>query len=321
LRYIQLGDRRASALGLGLWQFGSSQWGWNEESGDAEAGRIVERALDLGINFFDTAELYANGRSESILGRALGERRDEAIIATKVSPHHLHFQGVMAAADRSLARLGVGKIDLYQVHWPNRFIPIQRTMLAMKDLLSEGKVGMVGVSNFSLARWRAAESALGTQVVSNQVRFNLIAQEPREELSSFAALGNRVIIAYSPLAQGVIGGKYDIAHPPGDFRARDPLFSQSSFERVSRLLGALKAIGRAHEATPAQIALAWLLRQPNVIAIPGVRSVEQVEMNAAAADIALTDEEGESVRALGLGARGRPRILDLRRLAGRVLGA
>ena len=321
MKYVDLGDRRASVIGLGLWQFGSREWGWGESLTEPEAVCIVGRALDLGINLFDTAELYGGGRSEAILGRTLTGRRDEAIIATKVSPHHLTRRAVREAAQRSLGRLGVDSIDLYQVHWPNRFIPISSTMLGMKDLLEAGQVKAVGVSNFSLGRWRRAEASLGAPVISNQVQFHLLDQRPLAELAPYVERRRGwVILAYSPLAQGVLGGRYDAASTPDDFRSSNPAFSKASFERVSPLLDALREIGRRHGATPAQIALAWLIHQPNVIVIPGARSVEQVEQNAAAADLELSTEEVVRLGALGRGLGREGRRFGLRRLAGWLLG-
>ena len=154
MKYVQLGNRSASAIGLGTWQFGSKGWGYGRDFGLEEASRIIHRASELGINFFDTAEMYGGGQSEEILGEALGARREEAIIATKVSPHHLTRRGVRHAAQRSLQRLGTDRIDLYQVHWPNPVIPLSWTMQGMRNLLDAGVIEQVGVSNFGLRPWQ-----------------------------------------------------------------------------------------------------------------------------------------------------------------------
>ena len=140
MKYVELGGREASVIGLGLSQFGSPLWGWGSDGfGEDEAHRIVGRALDLGINVFDTAEHYSGGRSEEVLGSALAERRAEAIVATKISGNHLTYRGVLAAAERSLARLGTETIELYQIHWPNRFLPIGWSMRAMRELQGRGQ--------------------------------------------------------------------------------------------------------------------------------------------------------------------------------------
>jgi aryl-alcohol dehydrogenase-like predicted oxidoreductase len=320
MKYTALGDRQASVIGLGLWQFGSPQWGWGDAFGEPEAHAIVQRALDLGINLFDTAELYGNGRSEEIFGRALAGRRSEAIIATKVTPHHITERGVIAAAERSLERLGTDAIDLYQVHWPNRFVPITSTMRGMRALLQSDKIRAVGVSNFGLRRWRRAESALGAPVIANQVQFHLLDQGPVDDLLPYARQKGRAVLAYSPLAQGVLAGRYNATTAPTDFRASSSDFSPAAFERVSPLLDALREIAAHHGATPAQVALAWLVSQPNVIAIPGARSVEQVEQNAAAADLDLSAADLARLGELGRGLAPAGRPL-LRRAAAWLLGA
>lgn len=321
LKYVTLGDQRASAIGLGLWQFGSQEWGWGRNFDEPAATEIVQRALDLGINFFDTAEIYGNGRSERIFAKALAERRDEAIIATKVTPTHATRRGVVRAAERSLARLGTDVIDLYQVHWPNRFVPVRWTMAGMRDLFDAGKVRQVGVSNFPLSLWQTAERALARPVIANQVLFHLLERSPLDDLLPYAKENGRVIIAYSPLAQGALGGRYGRDEVPSDFRASQPLFSNASLDKVAPLREELTSVARAHGATPAQIALAWLLHLPNVIAIPGSRDVAHVEENAAAADIDLTEEEWQRLTSRAQSIPPRPGRRRLARLAGWALGA
>lgn len=303
MRYLTLGDRRASVIGLGLWQFGTPGWGWGTDFGPDQARAIVRRALDLGINVFDTAEIYAGGASEAILGNALGERRAEAIIASKVFPTHALPGQVRRAAARSLVRLGVEAIDLYQIHWPNPVVPVGWTMAGMRDLQRAGLVRAVGVSNFSLSRWRRAESALGGPVVSDQVPYHLLARSPERELIPYATANARVVIAYSPLAQGMLSGRYRVGgagtgHPMGDtqhlprgVRLASPFFAPVNVRRAEPVLAALRDVARAHGVTPAQVALAWVVRHACVIAIPGAKSIAQVEANAAAADLTLTASE------------------------------
>lgn len=321
MKYVSLGDRQASVIGLGTWQFGTPGWGWGRDLDEAEAERIVQRALELGINVFDTAEVYGEGRSEEVLGRALRGHRHEAIIATKVWPMHLTRAGVRQAAERSLRRLGIEAIDLYQVHWPNPFVPLGWTMSGMRDLLERGLVRQVGVSNFSLGRWRRAETLLGTPVISNQVLFHLLALAPLRELVPYAQQHGRVIIAYSPLAQGLLTGKYTAQNAPRGVRAANPLFLRQNLERVRPLLAALRETAEAHGATIGQIALAWLVHIPQVIAIPGAKSVEQVEANAAAADIELSPAEWERLYAVARGVRPTGWARSLPGLIARLIGA
>src|ERR1700722_13725176 len=151
MRYLDVGTTpRISKIGLGTWQFGSREWGYGEDYAGREAGAIVRRALDLGVNLFDTAEMYAYGKSERILGEALAGRRQEAFVATKVLPI-LPLAGVVAwRGHGSLRRLGIDAIDLYQLHWPNPLVPLRQQMAGMKRLRDEGIVRHVGVSNYRL---------------------------------------------------------------------------------------------------------------------------------------------------------------------------
>jgi aryl-alcohol dehydrogenase-like predicted oxidoreductase len=198
---------------------------------------------------------------------------------------------VVQRGQASLKRLGIDTIDLYQVHWPNPVVPISTTMAGMRDLTAQGEVRHVGVSNFSAAQWRAAETALGAPVLSNQVQYSLAARGPEKEVLPHAQAHDRVVIAYSPLAQGFLGAKYTADNPPGGVRAGNPLFLKENLERGRPLLDALRDIAAAHGATPAQVALAWVIRRPNVVAIPGASSITQLEANVAAATLDLTDED------------------------------
>ena len=321
MRQVNLGGKSTSVVGLGLWQFGSPEWGWGPDLGEAAAIEIVNRALDLGINLMDTAELYGDGKSEEILAKALGSRREEAIIATKVSPTHVTRSRVKQAADRSLSRLKIDTIDLYQVHWPNRFIRQKSTMTGMRELLESGKISEVGVSNYPLKLWQKSEDALGRPVIANQVEFHLLDRSPLQDLVPHAQRTGSVIIAYSPLAQGALGGRYDSGNLPADFRSSNPMFSKSGFETIAPLVDELRAVGEAHNATPAQIALAWLLHIPQVVVIPGARSVEQVEANASAADIELSDAEWTRLKETAEVVTPAASRRKLTRIAAWLLGA
>jgi aryl-alcohol dehydrogenase-like predicted oxidoreductase len=291
VRYLDVGGVHLSRIGLGTWQFGALEWGYGSGYAEREAVDIVHRALDLGINLIDTAESYAFGRSESIIGRAIAGRRQDAFVASKVLPVMPLAPVVVQRGRASARRLGVDTIDLYQVHWPNPVVPIGTTMDGMRRLQQEGFVANVGVSNFSLSRWQAAEKALGGPVLSNQVQYSLAARSPDRKLVPWAAANDRIIIAYSPLAQGFLSGRYDATNAPGGIRALNPNFLPENLARGAALLSALREVAKAHDVKPAQVALAWLVRRPNVVAIPGASSVAQLEANAAAADLDLTDEE------------------------------
>ena len=300
MKFVEVGGTRVSAIGLGTWQFGSTEWGYGKEYASGEAGVIVKRALDLGVNLIDTAEIYGIGRSERIVGAAIRGRRDEVFLATKLFPIGLPFQ-VQGRARSSARRLGVDRLDLYQLHWPSPLFPPGLTMPRMSRLLDSRLAGHVGVSNHSLAQWWAAERALGGPVLSNQVRFSLIARAPEYELLSWAQREGRLIIAYSPLGQGLLSGKYQKS-PPRNFRRARSAFSDESRRRLQPLVDALGEIGARHGATNSQVALAWLIRKPNVVAIPGASNVRQLEENVAAADIELTDDDDARLAALALSA-------------------
>src|SRR5664279_425168 len=214
MRFVDVNGIHLSAVGLGTWQFGSKDWGYGSDYAEGEAGRILQRALDLGVNVIDTAEIYGRGNSEQIVGQALGERRKEAFIATKVFPIAPTAGWVERHGRKSAQRIGIDVIDLYQVHWPNPIVPIAQQMEGMRRLQRSGTITEVGVSNFSLAQWRAAETALGSPVLSNQVQYSLVARKPDAELVPYAQANDRLVIAYSPLAMGMLAGRYDADHPP-----------------------------------------------------------------------------------------------------------
>lgn len=291
MKYVEVGGERLSAVGLGTWQFGAGEWGYGNEYATTTAPRIVARALDLGMNLIDTAEVYAFGRSERIVGSAIAGRRDEVFIATKLFPAVPVDPVVQRRVRGSLRRLGVDAIDLYQVHWRNPLVPLQTTMTALSRVQREGLVRHVGVSNFSLADWQAAETELGGPVFSNQVKYSLVDRKPERGLLGWAQANDRLVIAYSPLSQGLLSGRYGADHLPRGMRSATAAFLPENIRRVEPVLKVLGEVADAHSVTSAQVALAWLLARPNVVVIPGASSVEQLEANAAAADISLTDSE------------------------------
>jgi len=298
MRYLGIDvGKKISRIGLGTWQFGSREWGYGDAYAGGEAHAVVRRALELGVTLFDTAELYGFGRSERILGQALGEDRETVFLATKIFPIVPVAPVVEQRAVASANRLGVQRLDLYQVHQPNPLVRDGTIMRGMLALQRVGLVGEVGVSNYSLQRWQAAEAALGGRVLSNQVRYNLADRSPERDLLPFAQAHGRVVIAYSPLAQGLLSGRYSRDNRPGNrVRAANPLFLPENLERAGELIAALRGVADAHAATPAQIALAWVLHHPAVVAIPGASSVAQLESNAAAAEIDLTDGEYQALQ-------------------------
>jgi aryl-alcohol dehydrogenase-like predicted oxidoreductase len=296
MKYLDVdGVGKVSRIGLGTWQFGSREWGYGDSYASGAAQDIVHRARALGVTFFDTAEAYGLGKSERILGEALGDERDQVAVASKIFPI-APFPAVVKQRERASARrLQLERIPLYQIHQPNPVIPDSVIMPGMRDLLDSGAIGAAGVSNYSLSRWKQADAALRRPVISNQVPFSLAHPGALDHLVPFAEQENRVVIAYSPLAQGLLGGKYGVDNRPGGVRAANKLFGTENLRRIQPLLQTLRDVAKEVDAKPAQVALAWLISLPNVVAIPGASSVEQLEFNVAAADIELSADSREAL--------------------------
>jgi aryl-alcohol dehydrogenase-like predicted oxidoreductase len=296
MKYLDVdGMGKVSRIGLGTWQFGSREWGYGDGYASGAARDIVKRALASGVTLFDTAEVYGLGNSERILGEALGDQRAEVAVASKIMPI-APFPAVVKQRERASARrLQLDRIPLYQIHQPNPVFPDSVIMPGMRSLLDSGEIGAAGVSNYSLARWQQADAALGRPVISNQVDFSLARHGALDDLVPFAERENRIVIAYSPLAQGLLGGKYGLNNRPGGVRAVNSLFGTENLRRIEPLLQTLRDVATEVDAKPAQVALAWLISLPGVVAIPGASSVEQLEFNVAAADIQLSAESRDAL--------------------------
>jgi aryl-alcohol dehydrogenase-like predicted oxidoreductase len=298
MKYLDVdGMGKVSRIGLGTWQFGSREWGYGDGYASGAARDIVKRALASGVTLFDTAEVYGLGNSERILGEALGDQRAEVAVASKIMPI-APFPAVVKQRERASARrLQLDRIPLYQIHQPNPVFPDSVIMPGMRSLLESGDIGAAGVSNYSLARWRRADAALGRPVISNQVDFSLARHGALDDLVPFAERENRIVIAYSPLAQGLLGGKYGLNNRPGGVRAVNSLFGTENLRRIEPLLQTLRDVAAEVDAKPAQVALAWLISLPGVVAIPGASSVEQLEFNVAAAEIELSADSRDGLTA------------------------
>lgn len=298
MKYVDVeGVGQVSRIGLGTWQFGSREWGYGDSYASGAARDIVQRSRALGVTLFDTAEVYGLGKSERILGEALGAERAEVAVASKIFPVAPFPAVIKQRARASARRLQLDRIPLYQIHQSNPLVPDSVIMPGMRDLLDDGKIGAAGVSNYSLSRWQQADDALGRPVISNQVQFSLAQPRVLEHMVPWAQRENRIIIAYSPLAQGLLGGKYGVDNRPGGVRAANPLFGTENLRRIEPLLQTLRDVAAEVDAKPAQVALAWLISLPGVVAIPGASSVEQLEFNVAAADIELSTESRNALTA------------------------
>jgi aryl-alcohol dehydrogenase-like predicted oxidoreductase len=305
LRYRQLGDSdlRVSEICLGTWTtFGGSL---DEDAAIA----LVDAAFEQGINFFDTANVYSEGRSEEVLGRALARRpRDSFVVATKVygempnGDRGLSREQVLKQIDESLRRLQLDHVDLYQCHAWDDDVPVEETLGALTEVVDAGKARFVGVSNWSGEQIRGAVElarARGfTKIVSSQPEYSLLHREPEQDVIPASREVGVSQIVYSPLAQGVLTGKYrpgEAAREGTRAAARAQwmeLFADEVLERVDRLRPIAEGLG----ITMAQLALAWILREPNVAsAIVGASRPEQLQDNAAASGVELDDQ---TVRAI-----------------------
>jgi aryl-alcohol dehydrogenase-like predicted oxidoreductase len=293
MRYIEIEGMRLSRIGLGTWQFGSREWGYGDGYATDVAPALIRRSAELGITMLDTAEMYGPGRSERIIGETLPslseEQRAGLIVATKFTPIAPAEPIVGWQVAGSRRRLDMDVLDLLYVHWKNPFVSARRVMQAMRPLVEEGLARRAGVSNFTLAQWREAEAALRAPVVANQVQFSLAAPGPAEDLVPYAAASDRVVVAYSPLGQGVLAGRSDFGGTSGFARPQARLARRR--DGLDPLQVVIRRVADAHGATPAQVALAWVISHPNTVAIPGARTIEQLEENAAAADLELSEEE------------------------------
>ncbi len=257
-------------VGLGTWGLGGGMG--VDRSHDDEAVEALRLGLDRGMNLIDTAEMYAAGHSEEIVGRTIQGRKDSPIIASKVSPSHFSYDQVLRSAGNSLQRLGLKKIDLYQLHWPNPRIPISETMKAMEKLVQDGLIQYIGVSNFSVKQMEDAQQALSReQLVSNQVEYSLLDRSVEEEILPYCKKEKVTVIAYSPLAQG-----------------RIPKGKGKSFKVLDEIAASL---GKTRN----QVALNWLLHHESVVVIPKAISQEHIRENATAFDSSLSMKQYEQL--------------------------
>ncbi|MFC3895334.1 aldo/keto reductase [Lentzea rhizosphaerae] len=269
-------------------------------SGLGDQREAYQVSLAAGVNLFDTAAMYGNGVSEQRLGE-LTEGDDHVLVATKFPAEFFsRADSLPETLDASLSRLRRQVIDLYQVHFPVRWMPIPRLMDLMADAVAAGKVRAVGVSNFSADQMRTAHAALaerGIPLASNQVQYSLLHRKPETDgvLAACRELGV-TLIAYMPLASGALTGKYDAEHRPAGWRRyRAPFRGKTALAELDRVNAVLRRLAETHGRTPAQMALRWLVQQPGVLPIPGAKNGRQAAENAGTLTFELGDEE---IRAL-----------------------
>lgn len=293
LRNLGSSDIKISPIIMGTWQAGRDMWA---DIDDAETTRAIQAAVDAGVNTIDTAAVYGKGHSERVVGKAVGERRPKVVIATKVFANELQYDQVIAACERSLANLQTDYIDLFQIHWPSGsfgspVVPIEETMRALAALKDQGKIRAIGVSNFS--RSQLEEAMAYGDIVSLQPPYSLLWRHVETDAMPLCVAEGLSILAYSPMAQGILTGKFGPDHrfKRGDHRRANRLFQEPVFTRVQEALEALKPIADRHTITLGQLALAWVIAQPGACAIAGARNAAQALENAQAGAVSLAPED------------------------------
>ncbi|MBH8561583.1 aldo/keto reductase [Nostoc sp. CENA67] len=300
-RTLGTSDVQITPILMGTWQAGKRMWVGIE---DADSIKAIRAAFEAGITTIDTAEVYGEGHSERIVAEALSDVRERVEYATKVFANHLKYDQVIAACDRSLKNLKTDYIDLYQIHWPSgafnsEIVPIEETMSALNLLKEQGKIRAIGVSNFSGAQ--LAQAAQYGRIDSLQPPYSLFWRQVDKDAKPYCIENNISILAYSPLAQGLLTGKFTPGQKfaPEDNRSKNKLFQGENFERAQQALDKLRPIAERHNSTLAQLALAWVIAQPQTNAIAGARYPEQATDNAQAADIKLYPDEIAQIDAIG----------------------
>jgi len=300
-RSLGISDVQITPILMGTWQAGKKMWVGIE---DTDSIKTIRAAFEAGITTIDTAEVYGEGHSERIVAEALSDVRDRVEYATKVFANHLKPEQVIEACDRSLKNLKTDYIDLYQIHWPSgafnsQIVPIEETMSALNLLKEQGKIRAIGVSNFS--RVQLAEAANYGRIDSLQPPYSLFWRQVEQDVLPYCIENNISIIAYSPLAQGLLTGKFPLGHKfdPADNRAKNSLFQGENFEHAQQALQKLRPIALLHNCTLAQLALAWLIAQPQTNAIAGARYPEQALDNALAAKIQLSAAQLAEIDTIG----------------------
>jgi aryl-alcohol dehydrogenase-like predicted oxidoreductase len=307
-------ELKVAPLGVGAWAWGSTRlWGYGKKYNRSDVGKAFRASMAQGIILFDTAEMYGNGASERIIGEILREGGFEGtpVIATKFAPlpYRISAKSLLRAVDKSLQRLGIETIDLYQIHFPSPILKINTLMDALAETVKAGKVRRVGVSNYDANQMQRAYHRLashGVMLASNQVEYSLLQRAPETNgvLQASRELGV-TLIAYSPIAQGLLSGKYGPGgdRPAGLVRRMGRTFGEQNLKKVEPVVNVLGEIGEAHNKQPAQVALNWLIRQRSTLPIPGAKNELQARQNAGALGWEMAGEEAEKLELATLGWR------------------
>jgi aryl-alcohol dehydrogenase-like predicted oxidoreductase len=304
LRTLGNSDLQLTSIGFGAWAIGGGDWtyAWGPQD-DAESIAAIHRALDLGVNWIDTAAVYGLGHSEEVVARALKGSSHRPYVFTKCSLrwredrsiyNSLNAESVAEELEASLRRLNVETIDLYQVHWPNPEDEIEEGWEALARLQQQGKIRWIGVSNFNADQIKRAQKI--APITSLQPPYSMLRRAIEEKVLPFAQENNIGVINYSPMVSGLLTGKMSAervaAMPADDWRKKAIEFNEPRLSRNMRLVELLRGIGSGHGVTPGVVAVAWTLHHPAITAaIVGGRSAKQVEETAAALEFRLSEEE------------------------------
>lgn len=310
LRTLGNSDLRLTPIGFGAWAIGGGNWefAWGPQD-DNESIRAIHHALDLGINWIDTAAIYGLGHSEEMVAKALRSTSHKPLVFTKCSmrwrPDRTIYRSLRADSvgeevENSLRRLGVETIDLYQIHWPDPIDQIEEGWETLARLKEQGKVRHIGVSNFNVEQMKRVQRI--APITSLQPPYSMLRRAVEAEILPFAQANNIGVINYSPMVSGLLTGKMTAervaALPADDWRRRAVEFKEPRLGRNLRLVELLREIGNGHKVSPGVVAVAWTLHHPAVTgAIVGGRSAEQVEGVAPALQFRLSDEEFARINA------------------------
>ena len=295
-------DIRIPPLGVGTWQWGDRiLWGFGRNYGEDDVRAAFNGSLEVGIDFFDTAEMYGFGRSEELLGKQVRAASKPVITATKFLPFpwRLRKKNLITALRKSLRRMEMQRVDLYQVHWPVPIVPLNTWMSAMADSVDAGLTRAVGVSNYSAEQTQQAHAALaerGIPLASNQIRYSLLYRKPEHNRLLETCQQLKVtVIAYSPLEQGLLTGKYTPENPPPG--ARGKRLKDGFLEGIRPLIELMREIGEGHGGkSPAQVALNWTMCK-GTVPIPGAKTGKQAMENAGAVGWKMSETEVKALDA------------------------
>lgn len=294
---IMLGktDIQITPLGIGAWSWGDKiYWQYGRGYAEADVHAAFDASVTAGINFFDTAEFYGFGESEKLLAKSARDQRSSLVIATKIFPYpwRLSASRLIPTLRASLKRLGVARVDLYQMHYPTPLVAIEAWMNAMADAVQAGLTRAVGVSNYSAEQTRRACDALarrGVALASNQVKYSLLDRRiERNGVMDVCRAAGVTIIAYSPIEMGLLSGKYTSDNPPPGLRGQR--YHRAYLARIQPVIALLREMGTARSKTPAQVALNWTMCK-GTVPIPGAKNAHQAQENAGALGWRLTADE------------------------------